>query len=1144
MKVYDVKTGGGIDVDPGDVQSKILSGQYNLDPNSQVMMNDGAGNIVPMSGVEASKHLSDPQTPKYIMPDQAIKSDNQTKQYGNVGQQVLGAAEDISNVASLGLSDAIVKKGVELVKGKDAAEQYANDREMRREENPLLHVGATVAGVVTDPYGVFGLAGKASKAITAPFFGEASSTLGKIIQKAATGGVEGTILNSANYTLPKLIDDNPISADALLDHSLRGARDFSLLYGVVGSGEAALKSIGEAKNAGLGYLNKFVQSDGESLGADIQSRPVTIDNLKRSETDFGKKATSFDLSENKEGDTSIIHKDGIKTTALSPEMVGGKGADFSNPQGLQEIGDRNNIKDFDVKYQNLKLPDEASRDFLTRMKQNQIKVDWLNKNEMVLNPEEANVLDQHRQVIDMLKKHPNDALLKQHLMVIDEGIDLITKNLQSKPQINRIELNRSLVKQELEQMSYEVKNATRTQGLTVNSDGEVNGRYDDNLYPDYYREVGAQNPEDFEKILRSGKGKRYERIVELAKGRLENGYESPQSGPVHPNPDYFTGTAEEGVASRIPITETNILNGKLKNAESGVSDYINSLDHVKSNGQLHIFNPNEVKGELTQVTSKTPFSDEANQVNEELGVKNSFLNKQRRETYNNVTKYMKDELYPKSAEDLAPGEHIIDYIAKKNSENLIESKANLDNVVEKAINQLEVAGKGTKMTNLNIADYIENNIMDQYRDIHTGNAKPGAVKEFNGLQNYANEFKQSGFTYNKYGAKEYHPVDMGELRQIRIRTDAKADWENKDASGIVLEAARQLRDHIESHIIDSIDKVNPGTTKEYLAAKKASHYALQADAIIGAATVKGAKVAAKGSNAMTAYFGSKLGGSIAGKPGAMLGFYLGGKIGSGSEAVGMLNQYNATVKNFINQQLAESLTKYNSQVVRAANGLINNQTPKYNSIRGTETYNYKDIKKDKELLQKSQGEQVSRTNDFIERNKGLFGVAPETANQMLLTTNKANQFLTSKIPINPYQGMPWREDKWEPNQLEIDKYFRYKEAVTKPGTILKQFQDGYVTPEAVEVLNQVYPKTKEELGTQVMHKISPNISQEKRLMIYKVFGLPMDNYSHGRLFGEMQNTAASMIVAESQDAQQVNTSKMQNPMEQLTNGSNSIRQQN
>ena len=84
---------------------------------------------------------------------------------------------------------------------------------------------------------------------------------------------------------------------------------------------------------------------------------------------------------------------------------------------------------------------------------------------------------------------------------------------------------------------------------------------------------------------------------------------------------------------------------------------------------------------------------------------------------------------------------------------------------------------------------------------------------------------------------------------------------------------------------------------------------------------------------------------------------------------------------------------------------------------------------------------------------------------------------------------------------------RYREAVSKPSIILSQLKNGYITPEASEVLTQVFPETKNKLMEEFINEASKkdSIPVEKRVEIYKIFGIKMDNFMDGPAFVELQS---------------------------------------
>ena len=1131
-----------------------------LAPGAMVNVSDVHGKVTTMPSAQADKLVSDPNSGMQVASPEETNAYNNQQKFGGTGQTMLAGAEHLANGATFGTAVPIIHQ---VLSGIDQAlgDQYQVAQGKRTQQSPIASTVGEVGGMVVDPVNLMsGLSEAAHLVAPKILTNTAGNFLAKAAQKTILGSVEGGGYGALSTILPSVIDGNPVGSDVMYDSVGKNMLMFGVMHGAFSLAQDGLQAVDNAKIHGKNFLDKTINkyadpSSGEVPG--ISTKPVKIGELKPSETPLGQKGTTFTVNPQDPNVQSAdptnptaappietyTHTNGNKATVINSGNVQGNGADFTTPQGLQDIGDKNGISDFDVKHRVLKGADVSDKDFLIQTKQNQIKVDWLNKNEAALTPDEQNVLGQHDALLTMLKTHPDDGLLQQHFQVVNSTIDNLTESVQKKSPVDRGALNDSLVKNELEQMSYEVKNAERTQGLMVDSNGEVNNRYDENSYPDYYHKVGAKNTQDFEKILRSGKGKRFERIVELAKGRLENGYESPQSGPVMPNADYFTGTAEEGQALRIPIKEQQMLKGKLSQVESGVKDFVGTLDHAKTSEGLHVFNPDSVKGEFTETKTVPPLSDNAKQVASDLNVANKY---QERQSYNNVADYIKNELYPKTADQIAGNQHALDYIAETNKTNLANYGDKLDKVFTEATNVLERSGKGTTLTHEDIAKFIEGPIMDQYRDLRTGNAKVNFETQFNQLQKYADSFKANGFDYTgKYNSKTYHAIPVDELRQMRIDIDQKAKWENPEA-GLVPEAARQLRDHVETHIIDSISKNSPQLKADYLKAKHNVHMALQADAIIGQATVKGIQKATAGSrNILGSMIGGKIGTMVGGPMGGILGYHLGGQVGVGSEAVGMLNGYNTAIRNHLSETLNTAFTKYDGHMTRAAAGILNSRPGNYVDNKSAKQYTYDAIKKDTLGLQQAKQNLPDNLNSMMDQNSGLYTMAPQTMSGMMATAGKANDFLISKLPVNPYQGIPWRQDKWEPSQMEISKYFRFKEAVEKPSSILNQLQNGSITPEAIEVLKTVYPQTLQAMEGKVMSAIDPkkDIPQEKRLMIYKVFGVPMDTYSQGKLFGEFQQTASNMIVSEAQNANPTNMRKTQKSMDMLTPGNNTLMKQ-
>lgn len=136
------------------------------------------------------------------------------------------------------------------------------------------------------------------------------------------------------------------------------------------------------------------------------------------------------------------------------------------------------------------------------------------------------------------------------IIFAESDVDLSKKTKFSTANIVQEEVNRDqyyqvkneeeqkFIDQEIDSMITEVLNAEVKSSLDRNDvgfQGEVTGRTYENSYPTYYRDIGAKNKAEFEKIARSKKGVRYERLKNAAIDRLVNGWSNNSIGHDLPN---------------------------------------------------------------------------------------------------------------------------------------------------------------------------------------------------------------------------------------------------------------------------------------------------------------------------------------------------------------------------------------------------------------------------------------------------------------------------------------------------------------------------------------------------------------------------------------------------------------------------------
>lgn len=984
-----------------------------IDQNTPVNLMDLSGAIKTVPASEATSLLNDQGSEYQIASPSQVQEHKDYVQYTSPSAKVKTALEGGANTLTAGILPAIIDKTMnEFAPG--AAAEYQKNREARSEYNPFTSMAGGAIGFLT-PGGAASTLEKGAAEIVGT---KAATSLGKIAQKTATGFLTGGAYGLTSEVAPRLIDGHPLSIDAIVDSTWKDALGFGLPHLVLSGAGEALTGVNKVKNTALNYFTKGV---GALEGTPV-TQAITASELPALETSYGKKGVTLNATDIPGNDlippeTKYKLQNGKTTVNIDGKSIGGNGANFDNPAGLQEIGNQNQITDLPAKYRTLKQPGETPKDFLTRIKQEQYKTDWLKDNDFVLKPAEEKILSDNQTAFDNYKANPDDP------KAIADYVNSHQKAI--------------------------------------------------NLYEDVHSQKAV--------------------VPDIEKAKVER---------------------------------------KLNGTASQVSKWIDGLDHARADGELHVFNKDVIGGDLTQVIGEQ-IKPEMKKIINELNVSQKAQGKIVPGGINTATEYAQS-LFPAEGEALPQGAHLIDYLTDKNEGNIAKFGPRVGNIVNAAISRLEESGLNTQMTYEHLANEIDKLANQKYAEPISGNAKAGNVEQFDMLKKYAKELRANGIdSTNKYGDPVYKKLSFGELRDVRLDMDNTAFKSNADP--IIKEGAGRLRDFIEKHVLETLGKNSPDLQAAYSKAKLDFHTAKTMQTLLDGASQKAFQKAATAGSFGSTYLASKIARRVLGPYGELATIALGSTRGAG-----IFNTVSEGATQHFSNAMAENVTKYQNLLGKAAAGAISPKPSQYSVLSPGKQKTYAEIQKDEKSLMEAKAGQESYFNDFMNRNEGSFGAAPKTMQGFVQKTINANNFLLGKIPKNPYENTPWRKGQWEPSQVEIDKYFRYKEAVLSPSKILRQFSNGYVSPESLEVLTQVFPQTKMELQSKVLQNIKSEIPQEKRVLLFKAFGIPMDGLSFGRLFGEMQGNASLMIQQESQQNGVINPSKVSNPMAQLTTGQQSL----
>ena len=118
--------------------------------------------------------------------------------------------------------------------------------------------------------------------------------------------------------------------------------------------------------------------------------------------------------------------------------------------------------------------------------------------------------------------------------------------------------------------------------------------------------------------------------------------------------------------------------------------------------------------------------------------------------------------------------------------------------------------------------------------------------------------------------------------------------------------------------------------------------------------------------------------------------------------------------------------------------------------------------------------------------------ASETSGLAAMTMLRAAQFLNSKMPKDPYEGMPASvRPEWQPSAADLDRFNRYKEAVESPARVLKNMANGYISQEQVDALKAVYPATYADLQQKIGERLAvwqKPLTYQQRLAFSAILG--------------------------------------------------------
>lgn len=166
----------------------------------------------------------------------------------------------------------------------------------------------------------------------------------------------------------------------------------------------------------------------------------------------------------------------------------------------------------------------------------------------------------------------------------------------------------------------------------------------------------------------------------------------------------------------------------------------------------------------------------------------------------------------------------------------------------------------------------------------------------------------------------------------------------------------------------------------------------------------------------------------------------------------------------------------------------------------------------------------NRATERVAKITESLGDAPQVQQALSNQILKAGQFLYAKMPKQE-QGLSLtpQAHTWEPDPGEVIEFQRYVNAVTNPASVLENVASGTVTPQEVEVLQQLYPSTFDKLKQDIVQHaatLRQTLPYERRVMLSTILGVPVDNTLTNDFVTYMQQNVVPQQRAKQQSSMQ------------------------
>lgn len=532
----------------------------------------------------------------------------------------------------------------------------------------------------------------------------------------------------------------------------------------------------------------------------------------------------------------------------------------------------------------------------------------------------------------------------------------------------------------------------------------------------------------------------------------------------------------------------------LKDINTKIDGIFQRANGIFENEKLYIFKPESIKKALHGGKRLDKFVKDSKRAStgtqaalRVAGAQRKFFKDTPRKKQEEIADYIKEQMGINYNRKVLshPMFTALDDLYENVNVDMQSAVDSMENATTRASNYLLQTGQETGATGAKISRFINENYVTPFKNVKTNEIDPAMAKDVEMFQEYATNIKN--YTRKKMPDGTLTQVSLTPAEIRAQKTSLQTKQRDFMKSGDVAKARfyGDVAKYLDEMLVETVEKFDDAgdIVRMYEDGKRRYH--------LGSSTIEliNGKLATEERKAAFKFgtFGQTTtaagGGAIGGVPGAFAALAL----------KSFTEQYGDNVLALY----ADKIISYRDTISRKATSSIKkftaNDYPVLRTaivVRGQ--YTDKEYRRDEKKFFSGEMSPERVSEEFRRNNETLLGGMPDTAMATQEAVLRGQAFLVDKFPKSPYDAPGYN---FTPTQRDLAKFDRYRRAIASPNEFFNQLEAGYVSQEAVEATQVVYPEIY-NMAKQEFINIAADkkLTYPQRQTAKKVFGIDMNYY--------------------------------------------------